>query len=230
MSRNIVIAFSGFKQSGKTTVTGMVENILAEDFKYGSQIGSITTESFADPFKRIIEDVFGVKECDVSDKETPIQSTKKFFRNKPKSYRELCISIGDGMKDTLKCPNLWCNTIERHINEKFKENNPLDKVFIVPDVRYASELKMLDRLRKKGYEVYHFCIFRKEMMPEWIFSGLNICNAEEKQIILDSFEPTRSEYEWCASNPKFTALLTNDGTKKELEEQVRSMVIERIWK
>ena len=229
MSRNIVIAFSGFKQSGKSTAVDMVESIFADDFKYGSQIGSITTESFADPIKRIIEDIFGVKEAEVADKEAPIQSTKKFFK-KPKSYRELCIAIGDGMKDSLKCSNLWCNTIERHIQDSFKENNPLDKVFIVPDIRYAAELKMLERLRKKGYEVYHFCVFRKEMMPEWIFSGLNICNEEERAIILENFEPTRSEYEWCAYNPKFTALLTNDGTKNEFKDQIRSMVIEKIWK
>ena len=230
MSRNIVIAFSGFKQSGKSTSVEFLENILSENFKYGSQIGSTTIESFADPFKRFIEDVFGVKECDVTNKEAPLPSTKRFFRNKMKSYRELCIMIGDGMKETLKCPNLWCNTIERHIHEKMKETNPLDKVFIVPDVRYNSELKMLERLRKAGYEVYHFCVFRKEMLPEWATSGLNICNEEEKTIILESFEPTRSEYEWCAANPKFSGCIINDGTKKELEEQVMEKVVKKIWK
>ena len=229
MSRKIVIAFSGFKQSGKTTSVELLENILTEDFKYGSQIGSVTAESFADPVKRIIEDVFGVKEVDINDKEALISSTKKFFKN-AMSYRDMCIAVGDGMKSSLRCPNLWCHAIERHIRTKFAEKNPLDKVFIVPDVRYGAELHMLERLRKSGFEVYHVCVFRKEALPEWVSTGLNICNKEERQIILDNFKTTRSEYEWCAANPKFSACLTNDGTVEELKEQILHNIVEKIWK
>lgn len=228
--RKIVIAFSGFKQSGKTTSVELLESILTEDFKYGSQLGSVTTESFADPVKRIIEDVFGVKEVDVTDKEAIIQSTKKFFKSGAMSYRDMCIAVGDGMKASLKCPNLWCHTIERHIRSKFAERGLLDKVFIVPDVRYGAELHMLDRLRKAGYEVYHTCVLRKEALPDWWHTGLNICNKEERAIILDNFGVTRSEYEWCAANPKFFAVLKNDGTKEDLEEQIKKNVVERIWK
>lgn len=229
MSRKIIIAFSGFKQSGKTTSVELLENILTGDFKYGSQIGSVTVESFADPVKRIVEDIFGVKEIDIEDKEALISSTKKFFKN-AMSYRDMCIAVGDGMKASLRCPNLWCNTIERHIRSKFAEKNPLDKVFIIPDVRYGAELHMLERMKKAGYEVYHVCVFRKEALPDWVYTGLNICDKTERNIILDNFKTTRSEYEWCAANPKFNAYLTNDGSVYELEEQIRSKIVEKIWK
>ena len=56
------------------------------------------------------------------------------------------------------------------------------------------------------------------------------CNKEERQIILDNFKTTRSEYEWCAANPKFSACLTNDGTVEELKEQILHNIVEKIWK
>ena len=227
--RRIIIAFSGFKQSGKSTATDMVNEIIAEDFNFGSRIGSITTESFADPIKRIIEDLFGVKESDVTNKEEPISSTKKFFKF-PKSYRELCITVGDGMKTSLKCNKLWCNAIERHIVQKFSEENPLDVVYIIPDVRYTAELKMLNRMRKRGYEVYHICVFRKETLPEWTKCGLDVRDEICRDIIIKDFAPTRSEWEWCVANPKFEFILKNDGTKKELKEQIYESVMKKIWK
>lgn len=227
--RRIIIAFSGFKQSGKDTAAGMVNEILSEDFNFGSRIGSITTESFASPIRRIIEDIFGVKESDVTNKEEPISSTKKFFKT-PKSYRELCITIGDEMKTSLKCNKLWCNAIENHVIQKFSEENPLDVVYIIPDVRYAAELKMLHRMRKRGYEVYHICVFRKEALPEWTKHGLDVRDEICRDIIIKDFAPTRSEWEWCAANPKFDFVITNDGTKKELKEQIYESVMKKIWK
>ena len=227
--RRIIIAFSGFKQSGKDTAAGMVNEILSEDFNFGSRIGSITTESFASPIRRIIEDIFGVKESDVTNKEEPISSTKKFFKT-PKSYRELCITIGDEMKTSLKCNKLWCNAIENHVIQKFSEENPLDVVYIIPDVRYAAELKMLNRMRKRGYEVYHICVFRKEALPEWTKHGLDVRDEICRDIIIKDFAPTRSEWEWCAANPKFDFVITNDGTKKELKEQIYESVMKKIWK
>lgn len=227
--RRIIIAFSGFKQSGKSTATDMINEIISEDFNFGSRIGSITTESFADPIKRIIEDIFGVKESDVENKEFPLSATKKFFK-KPKSYRDLCITIGDGMKSSLKSNNLWCNTIERHILKTFSEENPLDVVYIIPDVRYASEIKMLQRMRKRGYEVYHICVFRKETLPDWTKYGLDVRDETCREIILNDFTPTRSEWEWCVANPVFDVILKNDGTKKEFKEQIYDSVMKKIWK
>lgn len=229
MSRKIIVAFSGFKQSGKDTSADFLKSVLTEDFKYGSQICSVTKESFASSFRNIIEEIFGVKESDVKNKEDIIPYTKKFFR-KAVSYRDLCILIGDGMKQCLHSPNLWCNVVERHIKEKFADKNPLDKVFIIPDVRYTAELHLLERFRKAGYEVYHFCVFRKEALPEWVHTGLDITKRDERNIILDSFSLTRSEYEWCAENPKFTSYLKNDGSIKDLEDEVRKKIVERIWK
>ena len=226
--RRIIITFSGFKQSGKTTSVELMNELISENFNFGSQIGSITTESFADPIKRIIEDIFGVTEDTVENKETPLKITKKFFR-KPKSYRELCIAIGDNMKTSLKCNNLWCNTIERHILNKFSEENPLDIVYIIPDVRYASELKMLQRMRKRGYEVYHICVFRKESIPDWANYGLDVRDETCRNIIVEDFSPERSEWEWCVANPTFNFILKNDGTKKELKEQIFNNVVKKIW-
>lgn len=229
MSRTIIIAMSGFKQSGKSSVAEILENILTSEFKYGSQIGVVSKESFADPFKRIIEDVFGLKEENIKDKESPLNITKRFFR-RPKSYRDLCILIGEGMKEATKCQNIWSNTIELHIQNKMNEKNPLDKVFIIPDVRYRSELKMLERMKTRGCEVYHICVFRKTALPDWVTAGLNICSEEDRVLINENFDTPRSETEWCIENPNFFCAVYNDGTKKELEEEVRRKIVEKIWK
>ena len=55
MSRKILIALSGWKQSGKSTVASMIEDALREDFKYANNVSALKVESFATPFKRIIE-------------------------------------------------------------------------------------------------------------------------------------------------------------------------------
>ena len=144
-------------------------------------------------------------------------------------YRGLCIDFGEGMKE-IGGKNIWVNTLERHILKAFKGQNPGDVVYIIPDVRFASEIKMLDRMRKRGYEVYHLCVFRKETLPEWAVMGLNIVDKKEFKIIKESYpDLDHTEYEWCISNPKMYPVY-NDGTLEELKEQVRTRVLGYIWK
>ena len=229
MSRKIIIALSGWKQSGKTTVAEMIADIIHSDFKYGANVSSVITESFATPFKNIIKDVFGVSEEAVKDKEAPLEETRFFFDN-PKSYRGLCIEFGEGMKE-IGGKNIWVNTLERHILSAFKgHKHPGDVVYIVPDVRFTSEVKMLDRMRKRGFEVYHLCVLRKESLPEWVEVGLNINNKKEFKIIRESYpDLSHTEYEWCVANPKMIGVY-NDGTLEELREQLQNRVLGYIWK
>lgn len=228
MSRKIIIALSGWKQSGKSTVAGMLEESLREDFKYANNISSLKVESFATPFKRIIEDVFGVTESQVADKEAPLEETR-FFYDELKSYRDLCIDFGEGMKE-IAGKNIWVNTIERHILKFFKGKHQADCVFIIPDVRFISEIKLLERMKKRGFEVYHLCVLRKEAVPEWAMMGLRASDKKDLKIIKESYpDISHTEYEWCSMNPKVIGII-NDGTLDELKASVQKNVLDRIWK
>lgn len=218
--RKIIIAFSGFKQSGKdTSVNLLTDYIESNRNKFNTSI--IKKMSFSENIKYIIYLLFGIKEEDITDKEQVIKSTKKFFR-KPKSYRDLCILIGDGLKTSLKCNDIWSKSLEKNIlSYRHDSENNSANVFIISDVRYKSELKMLQRMRKRGYEVYHICVFRKDALPDWAKLGLNLNSQEEKQIIVEDFSPEKSEWEWCESNLKFNFIIKNDGSIDELNEQVK---------
>lgn len=235
MSRNIVIAFSGWKRSGKDTACDFIEDFIAEDFKYASQVSSVNRMSFATPIRQVIYDVFGIKDTDVKDKEEPINFLKKYFNSNKgthvvPSYRQLLITIGEGMKK-ISCNSVWSYVLENKIKTAFKtSDNGGDNVFIIPDVRYKNELNMLNRLKKSGVEVYHYCVFRKETLPDWITCGLMPTNDEDLKIINDNFNVDASEIEWCIENPVFTSRLINDGTTQEFKEVVHSVVMDKIWK
>ena len=226
MSRKIIIAMSGWKYSGKDSAMKSVYDILNQDV-YENRIDSVKLESFAYPFKKIIKDIFGVDEASVADKDAKLPETKYFFK-KLKSYRELCIMIGEGMKNIMGCQQLWANTVENHIKEFFAKDTDKDLVFIIPDVRYASEINMLSRMKKNGIEVYHYCIFRREEIPSWAKKNIKPWLPENK-----TYRKThcidRSEYEWCQVNPTLTDKITNDGTLEELREQVKSKIVDKIW-
>ena len=223
--RNIIIAFSGFKQSGKTTSANFVYDIIKENICDENTNVMCSVNSFADPFKNFIQEVFGLTEDSVQDKDSPVQYTKKFFK-KPKSYRELCILLGDGLKNTLKCKNLYALAMEAKVRRFFGENKETDNVVLIPDVRYKNEIKLLNRFKKRGYEVYYVCVFRKSYLPDWAKLGLNISDYD---IIVNDFSPEKSEFEWCAFNPKFNCVLTNDGTKEELKKQIEEKIIKKVW-
>lgn len=230
MSRNIIIAFSAFKQSGKDTACDIIEQFLSEDFQYAVNVSSKTRLSFAQHIRDVIEDIFGIKDTEISDKEATLTMLKRYFKKNTPSYRDLTIMIGEGMKK-LSCEQVWTYSLENHVNKFFKNaKRDGDNVFIIPDVRYKSELKMLNRMKKRGYEVYHFTVFRKEAIPDWVKYGISMDTEWEQEVVSKDFGVDRSECEWVRCNPIMTDKIINDGSLLELKDEVENKVMKRIWK
>ncbi len=228
MSRNILIAFCGFKRSGKDTCAESIKKVLENDFKYAVNVEKLTIESFACHIKTIIKEIFGIDESDVEDKEKKIPFTKKYLGDEY-SYRELLIKIGDGIRELIN-QNVWTFAKENKLHKSVKSVKNGDNVFVIPDVRYRSELKLLKKMRKQGWEVYFYPVFRKEVMPEWVTMGINPNVAWERNIIEEDFGTEYCEYEVMVSNPKVTDYIINDGTLEDLDKEVMEKVIKKIWK
>ena len=99
----IIVAFSGFKRSGKDTVADLLVK-KAEEIKENLGIERILKTSFAEPFKEMARLVLDIKESDIEDKEAPIKYTKRWF-GEDISWREILIRLGEGMKEVV-CPNV----------------------------------------------------------------------------------------------------------------------------
>lgn len=224
MSRKIVIAISGWKGSGKDTVANIILNKLAQN---NVKNLSFSKYSFAMPIKEVVHSIFGVYE-NVKSKEDPIPEMKEFF-NKKISYRKLLIKIGEGMK-SLFGNTIWINSVNKSIQDNIKslpENS--DNLIILSDVRYEEEIKYLDKLKEKGFEVYHICIFRKAALPKFIVDGFYPYNKNDMEVIKKKYHADHSEYEWCKCNPKLSVVLTNDKTIQDLENQIEEKIMTKIF-
>lgn len=228
MSRNILIAFCGFKRSGKDSCASAIKNILENEFKYAVNVEKLTIESFACHLKNIIKEIFGIDESEVEDKEKKIPFTKKYLGEEC-SYRELMIKIGDGIRELVN-QNVWTFAKENTLHKSARATKQGDNVFIIPDVRYRSEYKLLKKMRKNGWEVYFYPVFRKETMPDWVKMGIDPNVQWERNIIEEDFGTEYCEYEMMLVNPKITDYIKNDGTLEDLEKQVREKIVEKIWK
>lgn len=214
-----VIAFSGFKRSGKDTIADLlVEKALARKEKYGIQAAVKT--AFADPFKEIARLVMDIDDREIEDKEAAVPYSRRYF-GEDLSWRQILIRLGEGMK-TVVCPNIWVLAMENRIYNLAK--SCASSLAVIPDVRYSQELKLLQKLRKKGFKVLHYGIFRKEALPEWWKLGLTPSTKEERAIIEKDFGIDHSEYEILQKNPKIDGAVYNDGALEDLDAEAERIL------
>jgi hypothetical protein len=95
--------------------------------------------------------------------------------------------MGEGMKEVI-CPSVWVLAMENRLYNWMKAS-PSGMLAVIPDVRYSQELKLLQTLRKKGFRVFHYGIFRREALPDWWKLGLTPKTKEERAIIERISEP-----------------------------------------
>lgn len=220
MSRKVVvIALSGWKQSGKDTVSEIVLNDLLKN----NNIVYVT--SFAEPLKHMIKNMFGVECENITDKEKEkLDITTSLFK-KPKSYRELCIYFGENMKKWMGTQDLWKIALKNRVINFVNEQTEKDVFVIIPDVRYIPEIELLKEFSDMGYEVKHYCIFRKTSVPKWAKNGIK---PWEDKVYSKTHGVDRSEYEWCSINPTFDGYIYNDGTVDDLSNEVYNKIINHI--
>lgn len=203
-----IIALSGFKGSGKDTVAQMIKNVSKSDCKI---------HSMADPIRNTIKTVFHLDAPTYQDKEKYNEVWSKRLHSKV-SYRDLVNSVGESLKNSFG-HKIWVWNAEDEIYKFYKTHKDTLSVFVIPDIRYKQEIKMLNNLRHK-FDVYHWLILRKSCLPEWASMGLNVSNPIERKIIKKDFEPSIHESDWCFANPKIDFVIKNDGTLDELQDAV----------
>ena len=235
MSRKIIIAISGWKQSGKDSIA----SCLLHDFKISKETTEVDNESinkmrsvqdvcigsFADGIRSTIEAIFNIGQEHMTTKEMKIEETYHFF-DETKSYRDLMIHVGENMKKIFGL-DIWAKSIEAKIHKFFKDTVGT-AIYVIPDVRYKVELDMLKRMKYKGFEVYHICVFRKCALPQYIKDGYKITDPIDFEIIKEKYNPDYSEYQWIQENKSFFTAIYNDGTIFDLTDQVREKIIDRI--
>ena len=227
-----VIAISGFKGSGKDTIAEIIDGYTRDKNEKLKNEGNVVTTivkkfSMAKPIRDIVETAFSLPEPDYGKKEEINELwSKRLKRNV--SYRDFVNTIGTTMRK-LYGNKIWVWKAETEL-ENFRKNLEFTKrffktddgihgIFVIPDIRYKQEIKMLQRL-KKDYDVEHWLVLRKECLPEWARMGLRVTDPVERKIILKDFKPSIHESDWCLANPKFARVIVNDGTYGELVEKV----------
>ncbi len=141
--KNILIVFSGKAQSGKSTSSEIIKQIVNEYFSnYSIQI-----YSFADKLKQIAKEIFfwdGDKNIyyDISNSK-PI----------PDKGRELLINIGKKMREIRS--TVWCEYVMNKIEIEDMKNKNV--IFIIDDARFLNEIELI----KKFHTNYIIRILRK---------------------------------------------------------------------
>lgn len=204
MSKTI-IALSGFKGSGKDT--------FAEFIKDTTQ--NCETISFADPIRKLILDVYGIDTPEYNKKENEKYNIPYLGK---KSYRRLMIDIGQKIKEYDN--NFWARCVENHINKS------TCSTIVVRDVRFKSEYNMLQRLKKQGYDVKHYWIFRKSALPRWVkmLGSSVISDPILKKIVKTDFRVTNTETDIPFMNLTFDKYIYNDGTLEDLKKYAQELV------
>jgi hypothetical protein len=125
-----IIAFAGRKQSGKTTCSEFVANIVT-----GNLLGNVKIYNFADPLKQdICINILGLTydQCYGSD-ESKNELVNCFWDNKQLTAREVMQMVGTDMFRAMQT-NVWSSATVR----KIQQEKPT--VAIIADCRFPNEV------------------------------------------------------------------------------------------
>lgn len=235
-----VIGICGFKGSGKDTVASYIWQHFLEYWHKLVEDGNIDwyvnfeNNAMARPIRELIKSGFAVHSPDYESKEGKDTTIEYLTNHKLSSYRDLMITVGENFKKIFG-QDIWCKVkiedirrFERCIERSYIKGTlnfvPPRGYYIIPDIRFKNELKMLDCLKKAGYDVETWCVLKKAALPDWVKAGLNTANRTDLEIIKKDFQPHPSEFEWCEANPQFDTVIYNDGTLGELKTVIQNKV------
>ena len=127
MDGQIIIGFSGKKQSGKTTAVGHFVQ------RYAALNPCVV--SFADPLKRIVIECFCPNEWGLHVPDLDGEEVKQRVTPCGKTVRELLQVVGTDMFRGL-WGRVWLNTMEYELLHA-------GKLVVVPDVRFPNEVQFI---------------------------------------------------------------------------------------
>jgi hypothetical protein len=179
----IIVGFAGKARTGKSHVCQTLYDV-AHDSGWDVKI-----KPFAGPLKRHVEEVLGFTKDE-----------------NPDEYRKKCQEIGAGEREND--PDHWVNLWKKDMDKEFAEE--MDKadrpcLYLVDDVRYPNELRMLNKCDAISLFVKHGTRKIEDPTGEW--------RNHESEEMANAAEKCKSEALYSVG---FDYVLRNDGTPKEI--------------
>lgn len=195
----MIIGFVGTIGSGK----GTAGEILAQR--------GFFTESFAAPLKDMTSKLFGWNRRDL---EGDTVESRKFREVKDEWWsnrlsmditpRLMLQTIGtECMREKIH-PDFWIACLERRIKS--------DHDYVITDVRFPNEIDSIHKMGGKIVEI------QRGEQPEWYVQACMYNNGDTHK----KPEIHYSEWAWMGHNIDYT--ITNNGTPKDLEEEIELML------
>jgi len=192
--RNVLLVFSGKAQSGKSTSTGLVKEIIKEDEAIG-ELGwnNVEIHSFATALKDIARKYFGwdgSKEILMRPVVGGLDITEEPV---PDVGRTLLLNIGKKFREIR--PTIWVDYVINDI--KNNDKTVLKTIFAIDDMRFKNELNLA--------KTFHSCVSVRITRKE---GALNLDDISEKDL----------------DDSTFDFYIDNDGSPEELKIKLRNLL------
>lgn len=206
----MIIGISGFAGSGKGTIADL---LLEHGFK---------KISFADKLKDACATIFewdrAMLEGDTSESRAWREEIDEWWAGRL-GIEEFCPRLalqwmGTEAGRKVFGENIWTSALEKYILE-----HPGD--YIVPDVRFANEVKLINSMRGTTIRV------KRGPDPVWYDMALqwnekNRLKPNHNMVLPGALEEVHeSERAWIGEN--FSMMIENDGTIEDLEEKIKDL-------
>ena len=196
----MIIGICGLIGSGK----GTVADILVENHNFEKL-------SFADKLKDGVASVFGwdrdMLEGDTDRSRIWREKEDEFWTNEvgtPVTPRLVLQLFGTDCMRNGFFDGIWVSLVKQKILE-----NP-DKNWVIPDVRFPNEVKMIQSVQGQVWQV------RRGELPSWFL--------EKRDNSIEPKDVHASEWAWIDKDESFEQIIQNDGSLEDLLKKLEKML------